>query len=132
MNFRDWYTDTVDVWRVVPVKDGNLTRHERKELYSGIPCRLYQVDAPEIRMAQTAASANQKDWLQCDNEADIREGDELIIHRGAGLGKKIASIRAFASDPNHFFEPFGSVLPGLAHQEIRLLQQERVKGGGEN
>lgn len=129
MNFRDWYTDTVDVRRVVPVKDGNLTHHERKELYSGIPCRLYQVEAPEIRMTQTAASADQKDWLQCGNEADIRAGDELIIHRGAGLGKRLPEIRAFASEPNHFFEPFGAVLPGLAHQEIRLLQRERVKGG---
>lgn len=132
MNFRDWYTDTVDVWRNVEVRDGSLTRQERRQVLSGIPCRLYQVDAPEIRMSQTAASADQKDWLQCDNEVDIREGDELIIHRGAGLGKQAPDIRAFASDPNHFFEPFGAILPGLAHQEIRLLQQERVKGGGGN
>ena len=47
MNFRDWYTDTVDIWRVVPVQDGSLTRHERRELYRNIPCRLYQVEAPE-------------------------------------------------------------------------------------
>ena len=129
MNFRDWYTDTVDIWRVVPVQDGSLTRHERRELYRNIPCRLYQVEAPEARMSQAAASADQKDWLQCDNEVDIQAGDELIIHRGAVLGKSIPDIRAFASGPNHFFEPFGAIMPGLAHQEIRLLQQERVKGG---
>lgn len=52
MNFRDWYTDTVDIWRVVPVQDGSLTRHERRELYRNIPCRLYQVEAPEVRMSQ--------------------------------------------------------------------------------
>lgn len=84
MNFRDWYTDTVDIWRVVPVQDGSLTRHERRELYRNIPCRLYQVEAPEVRMSQAAASADQKDWLQCDNEVDIQAGDELIIHRGGG------------------------------------------------
>ena len=112
MNFRDWYTDTVDIWRVVPVQDGSLTRHERRELYRNIPCRLYQVEAPEVRMSQAAASADQKDWLQW-----------------AVLGKSIPDIRAFASGPNHFFEPFGAIMPGLAHQEIRLLQQERVKGG---
>ena len=83
MNFHDWYTDTVDIWRVVPVQDESLTRHERRELYRNIPCRLYQVEAPEIRMSQAAASADQKDWLQCDNEVDIQAGDELIIHRGA-------------------------------------------------
>ena len=91
MNFHDWYTDTVDIWRVVPVQDESLTRHERRELYRNIPCRLYQVEAPEI-----------------------------------------PDIRAFASGPNHFFEPFGAIMPGLAHQEIRLLQQERVKGGVED
>lgn len=132
MNFHDWYTDTVDIWRVVPVQDESLTRHERRELYRNIPCRLYQVEAPEIRMSQAAASADQKDWLQCDNEVDIQAGDELIIHRGAILGKSIPDIRAFASGPNHFFEPFGAIMPGLAHQEIRLLQQERVKGGVED
>ena len=58
MNFRDWYTDTVDIWRVVPVQDGSLTRHERRELYRNIPCRLYQVEAPEVRMSQAAASAS--------------------------------------------------------------------------
>lgn len=29
MNWGDWYTDLLDIWRVVEVKDGNLTRHER-------------------------------------------------------------------------------------------------------
>ena len=65
----------------------------------------------------------------CDTSVDIRAGDQLIIHRGAGLGKTAPAIRAFAADPNLYFEPFGAVLPGLAHMEVRLLQQERVKGG---
>ncbi|MFQ8761915.1 MAG: hypothetical protein ACLSAF_23005 [Intestinimonas sp.] len=58
-------------------------------------------------MSQAAASADQKDWLQCDNEVDIQAGDELIIHRGAVLGKSIPGIRAFASGPNHFLSPSG-------------------------
>jgi hypothetical protein len=127
MNFRDWYTDTVDIWRVSEVKDGALTRHERRQIAAGIPCRLYQMDGSRLRMEQTAAGIEQSDWLQCGNEVDILAGDELLIHRGAGLGEHIPDIRAFASEPNRFFEPFGAVLPGLAHQEVRLLQQERVK-----
>ena len=55
---------------------------------------------------------------------DIQAGDQLIIHRGAGLGQTVPDIRAFAADPNLYFEPFGAVLPGLAHMEVRLLQQE--------
>ncbi len=127
MNFRDWYTDTVDIWRVSEIKDGALTRHERKQIATGIPCRVYQMGDGRIQMEPTAARVEQGHWLQCDNTVDIEAGDELLIHRGAGLGKEVKQIRAFASEPNHYFEPFGAVLPGLAHQEIRLLQEERVR-----
>ena len=47
MNFRDWYTDTMDIWRVSEVKDGALTRHERKQVAAGIPCRVYQMGDPD-------------------------------------------------------------------------------------
>lgn len=127
MNFRDWYTDTMDIWRVQPVADGALTRHERVLVQEAVPCRLYHISAEQIQMAQTAASVKGDDWVQCDNSVDIRAGDELILHRGAGLGHKLPDIRAFAGEPNHYFEPFGAVMPGLAHQEIKLLQEERVK-----
>ena len=127
MNFRDWYTDTMDIWRVSEVKDGALTRHERKQVAAGIPCRVYQMGDGRIQMEATAAHVEQGHWLQCGNEVDIEAGDELLIHRGAVLGKEIKRVRAFASETNHYFEPFGAVLPGLAHQEIRLLQEERVR-----
>ena len=57
---------------------------------------------------------------------DVRAGDELVITRGGRLGKPGPVIRAFAGEPNLYYEPFGAIIPGLAHQEIRLLQQERV------
>ena len=129
MNFADWYTDLVDVWRVVDTKDGNLTRHERRQVSGGTPCRIYQSDSKAIQMNQQAAAVHQEDKLMCGTEADIQAGDELIITRGARLGKPGPVIRAFAADPNFYYEPFGAGLPGLAHQEIRLLQQERVGGG---
>ena len=127
MQWKDWYTDTVDVYRVTDVKDGALTRHEREQVLEGVPCRIYQSDNRAINMTQTAADTQQQDKLACAPDADIRAGDELLIHRGAGLGKTGPTIRAFAADPNLYYEPFGAVIPGLAHQEIRLLQQERVK-----
>lgn len=127
MNFQDWYTDTVDIWRNKSTTSStNLTTNERQELYTGIPCRIYESDSKPIDMSQQGASINQNDRLMCDNSVDIRVGDQLIIHKGGGLGKTVANIRAFAADPNYYFEPFGAVIPGLAHQEIRLLQQERV------
>ena len=73
-------------------------------------------------MKQTAADLSDDSMLACDNSVDIRPGDELIIHRG-GLS---FTTRAFAGDPHYYTEPFGAVLPGLAHQQIKLLQEERV------
>lgn len=126
MNWQDWYTDTMDVWRNVPVKDGNLTRQERQQVLTGIPCRIYQSDNKPINMTTTAADVQQNDHLACDISIDVRAGDELIITRGGRLGRTGPVIRAFAADPSLYYEPFGAVIPGLAHQEIRLLQQERV------
>lgn len=126
INWTDWYTDTMDVWRNVPVKDGNLTRQERQQVLTGIPCRIYQSDNKPISMTQTASSVSQNDHLACDVSVDIHAGDELIITRGGKLGRSGPTIRAFASDPNLYYEPFGAIMPGLAHQEIRLLEQERV------
>lgn len=130
MNFLDWYTDMVDVYRVVPTKDGDLTRQERQRVLQAIPCRGYQSDSRAINMTQTSADVRQEDKLSCDISAEIQAGDELIITRGARLGRTGPVIRAFAGGPNLYYEPFGAVIPGLSHQEIRLLQQERVKGGG--
>lgn len=127
MNYQDWYTDTVDIWRVQATTTNSLTSNALVELYSGIPCRIYQSDNQPISMEQTAAHIKQADRLMCDTSVDIQAGDQLIIHRGAGLGKTSPAIRAFAADPNLYFEPFGAVIPGLAHQEVRLLQQEVVK-----
>lgn len=127
MNWADWYTDTVDVYRAVPYLDGGLTRQRREQVLSAVPCRVYQSDSKAINMTQTAADIRQDDKLACDISVDIRAGDMLIIHRGARLGRPGPDIRAFAADPNLYYEPFGAVIPGLAHQEIRLLQEERVK-----
>ena len=126
MNFADWYTDTVDIWRAIPSTTNGLTTHTLTEMYTGIPCRIYQSDSQPINMEQTAAHVKQADRLMCGTTVDIQAGDQLIIHRGAGLGQTVSDIRAFAADPNLYFEPFGAVLPGLAHMEVRLLQQEIV------
>lgn len=127
MNFQDWYTDTMDIYRAVPVQDGSLTRQERQKVAENVRCRVYHTGAPSLRMEQTAASVLQGDYVQCGNEIDIRTGDELRIRRGAVLGRAAEEIRVFAADPEHFFEPFGAVLPGLAHQEVRIFQEERVR-----
>ena len=126
MKWSDWYTDAMSVYRVREVLDGSLTRHERALVSENIPCRIYQSDNRPINMAETAASLKESDHLACDISVDVRAGDELVITRGGRLGKPGPVIRAFAGEPNLYYEPFGAIIPGLAHQEIRLLQQERV------
>lgn len=126
MNWQDWYTDTMSIYRVQETMDGNLTRHDRVQVSENIPCRIYQSDNRPINMEQTAANLKEADHLACDVSVDVRAGDELVITRGGRLGKPGPTIRAFAGEPNLYYEPFGAIIPGLAHQEIRLLQQERV------
>lgn len=127
MQWKDWYTDLMDIYRVTEVQDGALTRHERQQVAADIPCRIYQSDSKALSVTQTAASIQQQDKLACDVSVDVRAGDELLIHRGKRIGKPGPEIRAFAGDPTLYYEPFGAIIPGLAHQEIRLLQEERVK-----
>ena len=126
MNWSDWYTDTMSIYRVQETLDGSLTRHERVQVSENIPCRIYQSDSKAINMTETAANVSQNDHLACDVSVDVRAGDELVITRGGRLGKPGPTIRAFAGEPNLYYEPFGAIIQGLAHQEIRLLQQERV------
>lgn len=132
MNYGDWYTDRMDIFRAAPVQDGALSKHQRIQVAADVPCRIYRsrVDGP--RMQSTAARAESEDKLACANEVDVLAGDELLIRRGAGLGQVRQTIRAFAGEPVYYDEPFGAVLPGLAHQEIGLLQKEYLKGAVEH
>lgn len=125
MNWTDWYTDTVDIYRVTATTQDNLTRHQRTLVRAGVPCRVYQNSPKVLSMTQTAANIDDDSMLACDNSEDIRAGDELIIRRG-GLSH---TTRAFAGEPHYYTEPFGAVIPGLAHQQIKLLEQSRIKDG---
>lgn len=124
MNYADWYTDRLTIRRVMPVREGYLTRHRREEIANEIPCRIYRSGAHAPRTPPTAAYTESVDKLSCANSVDVRPGDELLVRRGGGLGQAQQTVRAIAGDPVHYYEPFGAVLPGLAHQELALLQME--------
>lgn len=126
MNFLDWYTDTMDIWRVVPVTKQGLTTHERKQISQKVPCRIYQTGGAGLRPLLQAADLREELKLACGLSVDVRSGDEALVHRGGGLGKETETIRAFVGSVDKYFEPFGAVVPGLDHQEITLLNQERV------
>ena len=118
MNWNDWYTDLMEIRRTETVKDGQLSRKERKVVCTGVPCRVYRSQDKPLTMTKTAANVQKTDKLACDIDVDIKPGDELVIHRGARLGHSVQEM---------YYEPFGAVLPGLAHQEVVLLSQERAK-----
>lgn len=126
INYQDWYTDTMDIYRNEPSTDEALTSLEPVLKYENVPCRIYQSDKKPLNVSQTASDIKQNDSLMCDINTDIKAGDKLLIRRGGGLGYAPASIRAYAAEPNYYYEPFGAVMPGLAHIEVKLLQEERV------
>ena len=126
MNDADWYTDRADVYRVQSVKEGSLTKQTRTLAVRGLPCRVYRSGGHGPNMQSTAAYFRGEDRLACANQADIRAGDELLIRRGGALGRTGPEMRALAGEPVRFYEPFGAVIPGLAHQEIALLEKEYI------
>lgn len=131
MNYAGWYTDRVTVRRVAPVREGALIRHRRVETVRDAPCRIYRSGAHAPRTPSTAAYTEGEDKLACANSVDVRPGDELLVRRGGGLGQERQTIRAIAGEPVHYYEPFGAVLPGLAHQELALLQMEYLDAEAE-
>lgn len=125
--FSDWYTDTVDVYRVVNVESGNITVQERQRVGESIPCRIYSSQKSGPSMRDTAAQVQASEKLSCGIEADIRAGDELLIVRGGALGMTGEPERYFAGKPQRYYDPIGGAMTGLEHQEIGLFMQEIVR-----
>ena len=99
MNWNDWYTDTMSIYRTQEVMDGSLTRHERALVSENIPCRIYQSDNRTINMTETASNVDQSDHLACDISVDVRAGDEIIVKRGGRLGRQGPTIRLSPGTP---------------------------------
>lgn len=59
MDWTDWYTDTADVFRNEKVTENSLTHMERRQVLSGVACRVYQTKPSGLQMNQTAASITQ-------------------------------------------------------------------------
>ncbi|MDR0817957.1 MAG: hypothetical protein LBN43_00060 [Oscillospiraceae bacterium] len=123
----NWYTDTMRVCRDQDVPNGAVTNTARVEIMLGIPCRVYQNSKPNVKMSDNAADYAPSDKLACSNDVDIREGDEIWVTRGGRLGYANSEQRYYAGKAAKYYEPFGGVKMGLAHQEIPLSGEERVK-----
>lgn len=120
--FKNWYTDTMDIYRVVSVKKGNMDAQERKKMNSSpLPCRIYSPNKSSPSMKNTAAREQSSEKMACDLVVDIKAGDELLIVRGGNLGHANQPERYFAGHPVAYYDPVGGALTGLQHKEVGLL-----------
>ena len=126
MYFSDWYTDSMDVYRLTDTVTNGLTKSVRTKVLCSVPCRIYSGAMAQADLQQANASVNVPMKLACDNSVEIHPGDEIIITRGGLIGHSDHLIRAFAGDPDYFYEPYGAVAPQLEHQQIDLKQVERI------
>lgn len=124
--FSSWYTDTVDVYRVVNKTSGNVTTQEREQVGEAIPCRVYNSQKNGPTMTDNGARVTSNDKLACAVGTDIRQGDELLVTRGGALGRGTTPERYFAGNPQHYYDPVGGALTGLEHLEVGLLMQEVI------
>ena len=125
--FSGWYTDTVDVYRIVNITSGNITRQERKRVGSAIPCRVYSSQKNGPNMTNNAAREQSTDKLACDVTVNIIAGDELLVTRGGALGHGGKPERYFAGNTQHYYDPVGGALTGLEHLAVGLLMQNIVE-----
>jgi len=76
-------------------------------------------------MKETAAQVSYNDMLACDNGVDVKAGDELVIIHGGVLGYAKEPVKYFAGEPVPYYEPFGGIVPNIAHQQIPLTNDKR-------
>lgn len=127
--FEGWYTDLVDVYRVVTVKDGSISRQERKKVGEGIPCRVYHTGTGSPSITDNAARTRGEDKISCDLSADLQAGDELHVIRGGNIGKANQPERYLAGPPQVYYDPIGGALTGLEHKEVVLLRDNLIGSG---
>lgn len=120
MLFSDWYTDTVDIYRIVHKKRGAITHDERKLIAEGVPCRVYSSQISGGNPQNAAAADRKTDKLACAIDVDIVIDDELIVKRGGLIGGT-KTERYIAGQPQDFYDPVGMHLTGLDHKEVGLL-----------
>lgn len=129
MSFNDiflgWYTDTVEVFRVKPRKDGGLTVQEREKT-GDFKCRIYNSQKNGLGIKDTAARVSATDTMALPLNADVREGDELYVIRGGALGNTGEPERYFAGRIMEYRDPVGGLLTGLQHKEVGLLLEKTV------
>lgn len=128
--FQNWYTDTVDIYRVKTESRGNLDTQSRQKVNKQpIPCRLYELSKDGPAITGNAARERSTEKLACDLGVDIQAGDELYVVRGGNLGHANQAERYLAGEPVPYYDPTGGVMTGLQHKEVGLLKDNIIGFG---
>lgn len=123
-SFMQFYTDTFDSFRVVVSLENGITKQTRQQVLEGIPCRVYQNGTNSPNLTETAATVSYSNMLCCELGYDIKGGDEIIVHRGANVGRHVnPDERYIAGPPNIYVEPFGGASPDLEHMQVALTDE---------
>lgn len=128
MIFDTWYTDTVDIYRVVNATASSLTRQTLTMIAQGVPCRRYSSQVNNWNGRQGAATVMSNEKLACAIDTDIQAGDTLYVTRGGALGANNQPEKYIASDPRSFYDPVGGALTGLEHIEVGLTASNIIEG----
>ena len=121
------YTDLIDTYRVEETIENGIVKQSRVSVLTGVPCRAYQNSTNQPQMTDTAASISNSNMLMCDLGYDIKGGDEIILHRGANVGRFVnPDERYIAGPPNIYTEPFAGVTPDLEHMQFALLDEHVI------
>lgn len=122
--FMQFYTDLFDSYRTFKSVEAGVTKQDRVKVLSDIPCRVYQNPTNSPSLTDTTANISSSNTLCCELGYDVKGGDEIIVHRGANVGRNInPEERYIAGPPNIYVEPFGGCSPDLEHMQIALINE---------
>lgn len=123
-SFMRFYTDTFDSYRVTKTIENGIIKQTKYPLLKDIPCRVYNNPTNQPNLTETASTNNSSNTLCCELGHDIKGGDEIIVHRGANVGRHVnPDERYIAGVPNIYVEPFGGVAPNLEHMQVALIDE---------
>ena len=122
--FMQVYTDTFDSYRVTTTIENGITKQTREALLKDIPCRVYSNQTNSPGITDTAATISNSNTLCCEIGYDVKGGDEIIVHRGANVGRHVnPDERYIAGPPNIYVEPFAGAFPDLEHMQVALIEE---------
>lgn len=122
-----FYTDKFESFRVQKTVVNGIVKQERVKVLDGIPCRAYQNGTNSPNLNDTAATVSYSNTLCCELGNDVQGGDEIIVYRGANVGKNINPPERYIAGPaNIYVEPIGNGFPNLDHMQIALIDEKVI------